>query len=95
MLSVGVLYGAYHNSRLSKKAIKEREIEAKKKEIRDVQLAIEKKRLVEGKIFIIYWCYIHFKQFSAPSVNTTWNCSLLLNVNIPSYSWKLFILKNT
>ncbi|XP_059607730.1 ATP synthase subunit e, mitochondrial [Phlebotomus argentipes] len=42
-LTVGIAYGAYHQSRLSKKAAKEREIEAKAKAIRDVKLAEEKK----------------------------------------------------
>lgn len=43
------MYGAYHQRRLSAKEVKVREIEAKQKEIRDAQLAIEKKRSVEGK----------------------------------------------
>uniref|UniRef100_A0A336KME4 ATP synthase F(0) complex subunit e, mitochondrial n=1 Tax=Culicoides sonorensis TaxID=179676 RepID=A0A336KME4_CULSO len=46
-LAVGVAYGAYHQSRLSKKAGKEREIEAQKKLVRDAQLAEEKKRAAE------------------------------------------------
>ncbi|GAB0090045.1 ATP synthase subunit e, mitochondrial [Sergentomyia squamirostris] len=49
-LTVGIAYGAYHQSRLSKKAAKEREIENKAKEIRDVKLAEEKKRAVEAEI---------------------------------------------
>lgn len=43
-LAVGVAYGAMHQSRLSKKATKEREIEAKQKVIRDAKLAEEKIR---------------------------------------------------
>lgn len=46
-LAVGVAYGAYHQSRLSKKAGKEREIEGQKKIVRDAQLAEEKKRAAE------------------------------------------------
>lgn len=41
---MGVAYGAMHQSRLSKKATKEREIEAKQKVIRDAKLAEEKTR---------------------------------------------------
>ena len=41
---MGVAYGAMHQSRLSKKAAKEREIEAKQKVIRDAKLAEEKAR---------------------------------------------------
>lgn len=48
LLSVGILYGVYHQNRLSKKEAAWREVEAKKKVIRDAQLAIEKKRNYEG-----------------------------------------------
>uniref|UniRef100_T1H7K2 ATP synthase F(0) complex subunit e, mitochondrial n=1 Tax=Megaselia scalaris TaxID=36166 RepID=T1H7K2_MEGSC len=44
LLTVGIAYGAYHNSRLSKKEEKVREIEAQQKVIRDAKLAEEKKR---------------------------------------------------
>lgn len=44
LLTVGIAYGAYHNSRLSKKEEKVREIEAQQKVIRDIKLAEEKKR---------------------------------------------------
>ncbi|XP_063697973.1 ATP synthase subunit e, mitochondrial [Culicoides brevitarsis] len=46
-LAVGVAYGAYHQNRLSKKAAKEREIEAQKKVVRDAQMAAEKKKAQE------------------------------------------------
>nr|ADO33016.1 H+ transporting ATP synthase subunit e [Biston betularia] len=42
-LTAGILYGAFHNSRLSKKETKFREIEAKEKVIRDAKIAEEKK----------------------------------------------------
>ncbi|THK32863.1 ATP synthase subunit e, mitochondrial [Diachasma alloeum] len=44
MLVSGILYGAFHQNRLSKKETAWREVEAKKKVIRDKQLAEEKKR---------------------------------------------------
>lgn len=47
-LTLGVLYGAYHQRRLSTKEVKVREIEAKQKEVRDAKLAIEKARAREG-----------------------------------------------
>lgn len=50
-LAVGVAYGAMHQSRLSKKAAKEREIEAKQKVIRDAKLAEEKARNSARKFF--------------------------------------------
>ena len=50
LLTVGVLYGAAHNSRLSKKEAKNREIEAKIKAERDKKLAIEKKAAAEREI---------------------------------------------
>lgn len=53
LLTAGILYGAYHQSRLSKKEAINRKIEAEKKVIRDAQLAIEKKKRYEGKPFIL------------------------------------------
>ncbi|XP_063987752.1 ATP synthase subunit e, mitochondrial [Diachasmimorpha longicaudata] len=47
MLISGVLYGAFNQNRLSKKETAWREVEAKKKIIRDKQLAEEKKRASE------------------------------------------------
>ncbi|XP_055704890.1 ATP synthase subunit e, mitochondrial [Phlebotomus papatasi] len=49
-LTVGIAYGAYHQSRLSKKAAKEREIENKAKEIRDAKLGEEKKRAAAAEM---------------------------------------------
>ncbi|XP_037051777.1 ATP synthase subunit e, mitochondrial [Bradysia coprophila] len=46
-LTLGIAYGAYHQSRLSKREVKIREVEAEQKKIRDAKLAIEKKRMVE------------------------------------------------
>ncbi|NP_001091812.1 H+ transporting ATP synthase subunit e [Bombyx mori] len=43
-LTVGVLYGAFHQNRLSKKEAKLREIEAQEKVIRDAKLKEEKER---------------------------------------------------
>ncbi|XP_049883573.1 ATP synthase subunit e, mitochondrial [Pectinophora gossypiella] len=41
-LGAGILYGAFHQSRLSKKEAKFREVEAKEKAIRDAKLKQEK-----------------------------------------------------
>ncbi|XP_072941304.1 ATP synthase subunit e, mitochondrial [Epargyreus clarus] len=41
-LGAGIMYGAFHQNRLSKKEAKLREIEAKEKVIRDEKLAKEK-----------------------------------------------------
>ncbi|CAK1587899.1 unnamed protein product [Parnassius mnemosyne] len=41
-LTAGILYGAFHQNRLSKKEAKIREIEAKEKVIRDAKLKEEK-----------------------------------------------------
>lgn len=59
LLSIGIVYGAYHNNRLAKKEVKVREIEAKQKEVRDAKLAIEKKRNQEGEsiIYDLNICY--------------------------------------
>lgn len=48
LLTAGILYGAYHHNRLSKKEVINRKIEAEKKVVRDAQLAIEKKKRYEG-----------------------------------------------
>ena len=45
---MGIGYGAYHQGRLSKKETKVREIEAQQKAVRDIKLAEEKKKNVEG-----------------------------------------------
>lgn len=50
LLLVGIAYGAAHQSRLSKKEEKVREIEAQQKVIRDAKLAEEKKRNAEAEI---------------------------------------------
>ncbi|KAH8383322.1 hypothetical protein KR009_007990 [Drosophila setifemur] len=49
LLLVGVAYGAAHQSRLSKKEEKVREIEAQQKAVRDVKLAEEKKRSADAE----------------------------------------------
>jgi hypothetical protein len=46
---MGVLYGAYHQSRLAKREVGIRAIEAEKKAIRDAKAAEDKKRAVEGE----------------------------------------------
>ncbi|XP_026468135.1 ATP synthase subunit e, mitochondrial-like [Ctenocephalides felis] len=46
-LVVGILYGAAHQSRLAKREVGIREVEAKHKAIRDAKLAEEKKRAQE------------------------------------------------
>ncbi|XP_055532999.1 ATP synthase subunit e, mitochondrial [Wyeomyia smithii] len=43
-LALGVAYGAYHQSRLAKREVGIREIEAQQKIVRDAKLAEEKKR---------------------------------------------------
>lgn len=53
LLTAGILYGAYHHSRLSKKEAIHRKIEAEKKVIRDAQEAIEKKKRTEGNKEIV------------------------------------------
>lgn len=45
---MGVAYGAYHQSRLAKREVGIRAIEAEHKVIRDAKLAEEKKRSVDG-----------------------------------------------
>lgn len=47
-LGLGVLYGAFHHNRLAKREVGIRAEEEKHKAIRDVKLAEEKKRAVEG-----------------------------------------------
>ncbi|XP_066256807.1 ATP synthase subunit e, mitochondrial [Euwallacea similis] len=49
-LGVGVVYGAFNQSRLSKKEIKIREYESKQKAIRDEKLAFEKKVAAEKEL---------------------------------------------
>ncbi|EDW42196.1 ATP synthase subunit e, mitochondrial [Drosophila suzukii] len=49
LLLVGIAYGAAHQSRLSKKEEKVREIEAQQKAVRDAKLAEEKKRSAEAE----------------------------------------------
>jgi len=50
LLLVGIAYGAAHQSRLSKREEKVREIEAQQKVVRDAKLAEEKKRNAEAEI---------------------------------------------
>lgn len=47
---MGVVYGAFHHNRLSKKENKLREIEEQHREAREAQLAIEKKARVEREM---------------------------------------------
>ncbi|CAG9864090.1 unnamed protein product [Phyllotreta striolata] len=49
-LGLGVLYGAFHQNRLSKKEAAIREVEAKLKVERDAKLAIEKKAAAEKEM---------------------------------------------
>ncbi|XP_055390166.1 ATP synthase subunit e, mitochondrial [Condylostylus longicornis] len=49
-LALGVVYGAYHQGRLSKKEAAIREIETQQKAIRDAKIAAEKKRNAEAEI---------------------------------------------
>lgn len=49
LLLTGVLYGAYHQRRLSRKENARREQELKDKPMRDAKLAAEKKQLQAGK----------------------------------------------
>lgn len=50
LLLVGIAYGAAHQSRLSKREEKVREVEAQQKVVRDAKLAEEKKRNAEAEI---------------------------------------------
>ncbi|CAH1373713.1 hypothetical protein MTP99_015089 [Tenebrio molitor] len=50
LLSVGIVYGAFHQSRLSRKEAAIREVELKQKAIRDEKLAAEKKLATEKEI---------------------------------------------
>ncbi|XP_019865667.1 ATP synthase subunit e, mitochondrial [Aethina tumida] len=49
-LTVGVLYGAFHQNRLSKKEAAFREVESKRKAERDAKLAAEKKAAADKEI---------------------------------------------
>ncbi|CAH0553207.1 unnamed protein product [Brassicogethes aeneus] len=49
-LGVGVMYGAFHQNRLSKKETAFREIDNKRKAERDAKLAIEKKVAADREI---------------------------------------------
>ncbi|XP_012283018.1 ATP synthase subunit e, mitochondrial [Orussus abietinus] len=49
-LSFGILYGLFHQNRLSKREVGIREIEAKQKVIRDAKLAEEKKIALEAEM---------------------------------------------
>ncbi|XP_055306690.1 ATP synthase subunit e, mitochondrial [Sitodiplosis mosellana] len=62
LLTAGILYGAYHHNRLSKKEAINRKIEAEKKVIRDAQQAIEKKKRYEEEIRAL-------EELSRPSKN--------------------------
>lgn len=56
MLSAGILYGIFHQSRLSKKEAAFREVDDKRKAIRDKQLALEKKLAADGKNLSLFLC---------------------------------------
>ncbi|XP_046975626.1 ATP synthase subunit e, mitochondrial [Vanessa cardui] len=49
-LTAGILYGAFHQNRLSKKENKLREIEAKEKVIRDAKMKEEKARAAAAEM---------------------------------------------
>lgn len=49
-LGLGVLYGAFHNNRLSKRENALREVEAKLKVERDAKLAAEKKERADKEM---------------------------------------------
>ncbi|PBC31407.1 ATP synthase subunit e, mitochondrial [Apis cerana] len=53
LLLTGILYGAYHQKRLSKKENALREQELKEKPIKDAKLAEEKKKLMEAEAKMI------------------------------------------
>ncbi|XP_050594596.1 ATP synthase subunit e, mitochondrial [Bombus affinis] len=50
LLLTGIVYGAYHQRRLSKRENARREQELKEKPLKDAKLAAEKKKLVEAEI---------------------------------------------
>lgn len=58
-LGAGILYGAFHQSRLSKREEKLREIEAKEKVIRDEKLKKEKAIAAAGPIIFTYSIHIY------------------------------------
>ncbi|XP_015602938.1 ATP synthase subunit e, mitochondrial [Cephus cinctus] len=49
-LGVGILYGAFHHNRLSKKEAAYREVELKQKAVRDAKLAEEKRIAAEAEL---------------------------------------------
>lgn len=50
LLSVGVVYGAFHHNRLSKKEARLREIEEQHREARETQLLLEQKAKQEREM---------------------------------------------
>lgn len=58
LLTAGILYGAYHHNRLSKKEAIYRKLEAEKQVIRDAQEAIAKKKRAEGNNINIVYLFI-------------------------------------
>jgi len=50
LLGLGIMYGMFHQSRLAKREVGIREVEAKQKAIRDEKLAIEKKLAADREI---------------------------------------------
>lgn len=61
LLTAGILYGAYHHNRLSKKEAIFRKLEAEKQVVRDAQEAIAKKKRAEGNnIDIVYCSFVFF-----------------------------------
>ncbi|XP_050484125.1 ATP synthase subunit e, mitochondrial [Bombus huntii] len=50
LLLTGIVYGAYHQRRLSKKENARREQELREKPMKDAKLAAEKKKLAEAEI---------------------------------------------
>ena len=52
-MTVGILYGAYHQQRLAKREVKIRDIETAQKKVRDEKLAVEKKIAADGNFSLV------------------------------------------
>ncbi|XP_033361956.1 ATP synthase subunit e, mitochondrial [Bombus vosnesenskii] len=58
LLLTGIVYGAYHQRRLSKKENARREQELREKPMKDAKLAAEKKKLAEAEIQMLNELFI-------------------------------------
>ena len=63
LLSLGIVYGAFHQSRLSKIETARREIEEQERPAREARLREEKKRAAAGTFCIYAYIYILIDTF--------------------------------